>query len=82
MPLPDSLTKFDAASAETACKPRRFYEAIVSRPRRAVEIAHGLVGIWSHVPPVRCLLTREGIDARLREGFFACILREFDELPQ
>lgn len=82
MDLPACLTKFNPAEfVEAECKPRRFYEAIVSRPTRALQISETVMGVWSKVPMVRCVLSREGLEDRQRCGFLICILREFDETP-
>lgn len=81
--LPDCLTKFDAGEfAASECKPKRYYDVIVSRPCGGVRVSDLQVLAWSRVRPIRCVLSQEGLQDRIRQQFLVCILREFDELPQ
>lgn len=82
MSLPACLTKFDAAEfAASEAKPKRFYDVILSRPARAIFVGPLYVGMYAGSETFRCLLTLEGLDDRLRDGYRTTVLREFDEYP-
>lgn len=80
MTLPDCLTRFDIKDfVYNVSRPKQYCEAIVSRPRHCAEVAPGVIGVWAHVPAVRCVIAREMVASMLRNGFFVSVLTEFDD---
>lgn len=81
MTLPACLTRFNPVALVDVAKPKLFYDVILSRPPHGVMTMLGLL-FWSRIGPVRCLLSRQSLHDYLGQGYRACILREFDEVPQ